>query len=61
VIHDRVWATAVREIQQRLRQLQQLTFFPGRIQQGMQSLRQKETLTRINRRPAEEFWTHHAK
>lgn len=36
--------------------LQELSFFPSRISRGLHSLRGIGTLTRINRRPAGNFW-----
>ena len=36
--------------------LQELSFFPGRIEKGLHSLRDIETLKKINRRPATDFW-----
>jgi hypothetical protein len=36
--------------------LQELSFFPGRIDKGLHSLRDIETLKKINRKPATDFW-----
>lgn len=36
--------------------LEELSFFPARIEKGLHSLRDMETLKKINRRPVTDFW-----